>query len=186
MVFSLKILWRWWWIGKCFFINFKNILSILVLTFWLNGRLNQIMFRLLFLLVFTSVWAYDIYVLYPLSCNNFLYKSFALSNSSLLQANSDNLLFIIFGRSFMIVEGTLLGFLNGKNLLVARLNVTSRKSVSVKLVSIVIVRSSSLKRAMMLFLILSNMGPLVLFIAVSQSSLFNPTLSFPSNLDNFF
>ena len=86
----------------------------------------------------------------------------------------------------MIVEGTLLGFLNGKNLLVARLNVTSRKSVSVKLVSIVIVRSSSLKRAMMLFLILSNMGPLVLFIAVSQSSLFNPTLSFPSNLDNFF
>ena len=88
-----------------FFINFKNILPILVLTFLLNGGLNQITFRLLFLLVFTSVSAYDIDVLYPHSYNDFLYKSLALSNSSLLQDNSDKLLFIIFGRSFMIVEG---------------------------------------------------------------------------------
>ena len=100
MVFRLKILWRGWWFGKRFSINFKKILPILVLTFWLNGGLNQNMFRLLFLLVFTFVWAYDIYVLYPHSGNDFSYNSFALSNSSLLQDNSYNLLFIIFGRSF--------------------------------------------------------------------------------------
>ena len=105
MVFRLKILWRRWWFGKYFFIDFKDILPVLVLTFWLNDRLNQIIFRLLFLLVFTSVWAYDIDVLYTLSCNDFSYKSFALSNSSFLQDNSDSLVFIIFGRSFMIVEG---------------------------------------------------------------------------------
>ena len=74
--------------------------------FWLNGGLNQIMFQLLFLLVFTSVGAYDIDALCPLSCNDFLYSNFALWNSSLLQDNADNLLFIIFGRSFMIVEGS--------------------------------------------------------------------------------
>ena len=37
MVFRLKLLWRKWWFGNCFFINFKNIFPILVLTFWLNG-----------------------------------------------------------------------------------------------------------------------------------------------------
>ena len=104
MVFRLKILWRRWWFGKCFFVNFKTILPILVLTFWLNGGLNQIMFQLQFLLVFASVWAYDIDVLYPLPCNDFSYKSFALSNSSLLENNSDNLLFFIFARSFVILE----------------------------------------------------------------------------------
>ena len=64
------------------------------------------MFQLLFLLVFTSVGAYDIDALYPLSRSDFLCSSFALWNSSLLQDNADNLLFIIFGRSFMIVEGS--------------------------------------------------------------------------------
>ena len=124
MVIRLKILWRRWWFRKNVFINFKKILPILVLTFILNGGLNQIMFQFLFLLVFISVWAYDIVVLYPLSCNDFSYNSLALSNSPLLQDNSDNFSFIIFGRFFMIVEawfdstfmyrGTLLGFLNGK------------------------------------------------------------------------
>ena len=78
----------------------------------------------------------------------------------------------------------LLGFVNGKNLPVARLNVTSKKSVSIKLVSMVIVRPSPLKRAMMFFLILSNIGPLMLLIAASPSYLYNPTLSFPSNWNN--
>ena len=71
-------------------------------------------------------------------------------------------------------------------MLVARLNVTSRNLVSIRLMSIVIVRPSCLKRAMLFFLILSNIGPLVLLIAASQSSLKNPSLSFPSNLDNLF
>ena len=52
--------------------------------------------------------------------------------------------------NFTVMErGTLLGFLNGKNLPVARLNVTFIKSVSIRLVFIVIVRPSSLKTAMM-------------------------------------
>ena len=71
-------------------------------------------------------------------------------------------------------------------MLVARLNVTSRNLVSIRLMSIVIVRPSCLKRAMLFFLILSNIGPLVLLIAASPSSLKNPSLSFPSNLDNLF
>ena len=69
--------------------------------------------------------------------------------------------------------GTLLGFLNGKNLPAARLNVTSRKSVLIRLVSIVIVRPYFLKRAVMFFLISSNIWQLVLLIAASLSSLYN-------------
>ena len=90
MVFRLDILWRRWWIGNFFFINFKKNLPIFVLTFWLNVGLGEIMFWLPFLLVFTSVWACGIDVLYPLSCNEFLYNSVALANSSLLQHNSGN------------------------------------------------------------------------------------------------
>ena len=137
MVLKWKILWRQWWSRKCFFINFKKILPILISKFWLNDGLSQIMFQLLFLLVFTSVSAYDIDILYPLSCNDFCITALLSRNSSLWQDNSDNLLFVTFTRSFMTFEGwftftfmqrgTLLGFLNGKNLPIARLNVTSRK-----------------------------------------------------------
>ena len=71
--YGYVVLWNWtyclysynliWWclkiwkfcrdgdgLGNDFFINFKKVLSILFLTFWLNCGLNQIMFRLLFLL----------------------------------------------------------------------------------------------------------------------------------------
>ena len=65
----------------------------------------------------------------------------------------------------------LLGFLYGKNFPVVRLNVTSKKSVSIRLVSIVIPKPSFLKRVMMFFLNLSNTGPLVLLTAASPSSL---------------
>ena len=68
----------------------------------------------------------------------------------------------------------------------ARSNATSRKSISISLVSMMIVTDYSLKRAMVIFLILSNIEPLVLLIAASPSSLYKVTLSFPCNLDDLF
>ena len=92
-------------VWKMFFYKFKKILPILDFTFSLNGALNQTTFQLLFLLVFTSVWAYELMFYTHFLALIFLYNSFALSNSYLLQDHSSNLFFSIFGRSFMIVEG---------------------------------------------------------------------------------
>ena len=58
-----------------------------------------------------------------------------------------------------IYIGLLFGFLNGKYLPVSRLNVTSKKSASTRLISIAMDIPSSLKREMMFFLILSRTGP---------------------------
>ena len=78
----------------------------------------------------------------------------------------------------------MLGFLKGKNFPVAKLEVTSRKSVWKRLVSMVIDSPSFLNKAMIFFLILSNTGPLLLLIAASPSSLYSPTFSLPIKLDN--
>ena len=79
----------------------------------------------------------------------------------------------------------LFGFLNGKYLPVSRLNVTSKKFVSTRLISIVMDRPSSLKREMMFFLILSRTGPLEVLTAASPSSLYKPKFFMPSKRDNF-
>ena len=194
-VLVLNILLSLWCFGKCFLTSLINVLPMLVLTFWLKGGLNQIILRFLFRLLLASSFAYFIDVLNPLSFRAFSYSGFALLNSSSLQDKSDNRLFIIFGRSFIMVEGwfdfawiyigLLFGFLNGKYLPVSRLNVTSKKSVSTRLISIVMDRPSSLKREMMFFLILSRTGPLVVLTAASPSSLYERKFSLPSKGDNF-
>ena len=67
---------------------------------------------------------------------------------------------------------------------VTRLKLTSKKSVSKRLVSLVIDRLSFLNKAMIFFLILSNTGPLLLLIGASRSSFYSPTFSLPINLDS--
>ena len=71
-----------------------------------------------------------------------------------------------------------------KNFPVAKLKVTFRKSVSKRLVSMVIDSPSFLNKAMIFFLILSSTGPLLLLIAASPSSLYSPTFFLPIKLDN--
>ena len=77
-----------------------------------------------------------------------------MSNSSVLQDKSEILLLIILGNYLMIVggwlertlmkSGVLLALRKGKYLFVARLKVTSKKSVSIRFVSMVIESPSSL------------------------------------------
>ena len=71
----------------------------------------------------------------------------------------------------LIQSGLLFGFQYGKTFPAIRLNVTSRKSVSIRFVSIAMFRPSFLNRDIMFFLVMSSTGPLQLFIAARQSSL---------------
>ena len=59
---------------------------------------------------------------------------------------------------------------------VVRLEVTSKKYVSIRFVSMVIESPSSLNNAIISFLPLPSFGPFALFIAASPSSLYQPTL----------
>ena len=71
----------------------------------------------------------------------------------------------------LICRGSLFGLRYGRYFSVTRLNVTSRKSVSARFVSMVIFNTSFLNKAMMFFLVLSSIGPLQLLIAARLSSL---------------
>ena len=71
----------------------------------------------------------------------------------------------------LICRGSLFGLRYGRYFSVTRLNVTSRKSVSARFVSMVIFNPSFLNKAMMFFLVLSSIGPLQLLIAARLSSL---------------
>ena len=57
------------------------------------------------------------------------------------------------------------------NFPVTRLNLTSRESVSIRFVSMVMFRPLFLNRYIMLFPVLSSTGPLQLFMAARPSSL---------------
>ena len=84
----------------------------------------------------------------------------------------------------LMQSGWLLGFLKEKNFPVTKLKLTSRKSVSKRLVSMVIYNLSFLNKALIFFLILSSTGPLLLLIAASLSSLYSPTFSLQIKFDN--
>ena len=62
--------------------------------------------------------------------------------------------------------------------------VTPMNSFSKRIVSAVIGCPSFLNKAMVFFLILSSVGSLLLLIALSPSSLYIPTFSFPIKLNN--
>ena len=71
----------------------------------------------------------------------------------------------------LMYRGSLFGLRYGQYFSVTRLKVTSRKSVSTRFVSMVILNPSFLNKGMMLFLVLSITGPLQLLIAARPSSL---------------
>ena len=70
----------------------------------------------------------------------------------------------------------MLAFRKGNYFFLAKLKVTSKKSVSIRFVSMVIESPSSLNNAIISFLILSSFEPFALFIAASPSPLYKPTL----------
>ena len=75
-----------------------------------------------------------------------------------------------------ICRGVLFGFLKGKYFPVFKLKGTPKKSVSTKLVSILIDSPSSLNKLIMSFLNLSTLGPLALCTITSPSPLWKYTL----------
>ena len=70
----------------------------------------------------------------------------------------------------------MLAFRKGNYFFLVKLKVTSKKSVSIRFVSMVIESPSSLNNAIISFLILSSFEPFALFIAASPSPLYKPTL----------
>ena len=98
-------------------------------------------------------------------------------------------LLVIDGNSLMIDDrwvdferiygGVLFGFLKGKYFPVFKLKETSKKSVSMRFVSIVIDGLSSLNKLIMSFLNLSTLESLALCTMASLSSLYQPTLLDP-------
>ena len=118
---------------------------------------------------------------YPLFLSAVSYVILALLNSVLSQDQLEMRLLVIDGNCLMIDNGcldfeciyrrVLFGFLKGKYFPVFKLKETSKKSVSMKFVSIV--SPSSLNKLIMSFLNLSTLGPLALCTMASPSSLFN-------------
>ena len=78
-----------------------------------------------------------------------------------------------------IYRGLLFSFLKGKYFPVFKLKETSKKSVSMRFVSIVIGSPSSLNKQIMSFLNLSTLRPLAFYTMASPSSLYKPTLLEP-------
>ena len=144
--------------GKCFSIKFKNIFATLVDTSKLNGGLNQMILRCRFLLTLFCSWLGGVYVSFVV-CPHFFsassYSNLVLLNISALEEFRDNLSLIIFVSCFLICGGWFddtsmyinlsFGFLYGRYVLFSKLNVTSKKSTSVRLVTISILKSIFLK-----------------------------------------
>ena len=152
-----------------------------VLTFKLKGGLNQITFLFRFRLVFWDVFSNFSVAWYPLFLSAVSYVILALLNSVSSQDRLEMRLLVIDGNCLMIdggwldfeciYRGVLFGFLKGKYFPVFKLKETSKKSVSMRFVSIVIDSPSSLNKLIMSFLNLSPLGPLALYTMASPSSL---------------
>ena len=134
-------------------------------------------------------------MLKPLLFRAFLYKSFALLNSSSLTDNDERLIFTIVGNcSKMFSEwlelvftlsGLSLGFPYRKHFTVNRLRVISKKSVVVKCVSILIFSLSLWEIAITSFLKRWSLGPFAFSITDNPSSLYKPIFSLSMILYNF-
>ena len=113
-----------------------------------------------------------------------LYVILALFNSVLSQDKFEMSLLVIDGNCLIfdgrwldfkgMYRGMLFSFLKGRYFPVFTLKDRSKKSVSMRFVSIVIESSSSLNKLIMYFLDLSSFGPLSLCTMASPSSLYNP------------
>ena len=78
-------------------------------------------------------------------------------------------------RALIWLIGVWLAFPRGQYFSVARLKITSKKLVWIRLVSMVIENTSCGNNAMIFFLILLSLGLFALFIAASPPSLYKPT-----------
>ena len=152
--------------GKCFSIKFKNIFATLVDTSKLNGGLNQMILRCRFLATLFCSWLGGVYVSFVV-CLHFFnpssYSNLVLLNISTLEESRDNPSLIIFVSCFLICGGWFddpslyinwsSGFLYGQYVLLSKLNVTSKKSASVRLVTISILTSIFLKILIIFFVL---------------------------------
>ena len=152
--------------GKCFSIKFKNIFVTLVDTSKLNGGLNQMILRCRFLATLFCSWLGGVYVSFVV-CLHFFnpssYSNLVLLNISTLEESRDNLSLITFVSCFLICGGWFdntslcfnvsFGFLYGQYVLLSKLNVTSKKSASVRLVTISILTSIFLKILIIFFVL---------------------------------
>ena len=111
-------------------------------------------------------WVYVSFVVYPHFFSASSYSNLMLLNLSALEEFHDNLSLIIFVSCFLICGGWFdatsiyinlsFGYLYGWYVLLSKLNVTSRKSISVRLVTISILKSIFLKILITFFRILSG------------------------------
>ena len=109
---------------------------------------------------------YISFVVYPHFFSASSYSNLMLLNISALEEFRDNLSLIIFVSCFLICGGWFdatsiyinlsFGYLYGWYVLLSKLNVTSRKSISVRLVTISILKSIFLKILITFFRILSG------------------------------
>ena len=145
-----------------FSIKFKNIFATLVDTS--NDGLNQMILRCRFLLTLFCSWIGVVYVSIVV-CPHFSsassYSNLVLLNISALEEFRDNLSLIIFVSCFLICGGWFddtsmyinlsFYFLYGRYVLFSKLNVTSKKSTSVRLVTTSVLKSIFLKILNILF-----------------------------------
>ena len=144
----------------------------------MKGGLNQITFLFWFRLEFWNVFSNFSVAWYPMFLSAVSYVILALLN---LISSLDKLemhLLVIDDNSLMIDDGwldfeciyrgVLFGFLKEKCFPVFKLKETSKKSVSIRFVSIVIDSPSSFNKLIMSFLNLSTLGSLALFTMASH------------------
>ena len=177
--------------GKCFSIKLKNIFATLVDTSKLNGGLDQMILCCSFLLMLFCSWLVGVYVSFVV-CPNFLsassYSNLVLLNISALKQFRDSLSAIIFVSCFVICAGWFddtsmyinlsIGFLYGRYVLFSKLNVTPKKSASVRMVTISILKSIFLKMLITFFCAVSVCYLFILRRINNPSSLYTPILYF--------
>ena len=169
--------------------SLKNSLPMLVLTFKLKGGLNQITFLFRFHLVFWNGFSNFSVAWYLPFLGAVWYVILALLNSFSSQNTLEMRLLVIDDNCLMINGGwldfeciyrsLLFGFLKEKYFPVFKLKETTKKSVSMRFVSIVIDSPSSLNKLIMSFLNLPTLEPLALRTMASPSSQYKPTLLEP-------
>ena len=164
---------------------------MLALTFKLKGGLNQITFLFRFHLVFWNGFSNFSVAWYLPFLGAVWYVILALLNSFSSQNTLEMRLLVIDDNCLMINGGwldfectyrsLLFGFLKEKFFPVFKLKETTKKSVSMRFVSIVIDSPSSLNKLIMSFLNLPTLEPLALRTMASPSSLYKPTLLEPKS-----
>ena len=182
----LSIFLKLWFLEKCLRMSLKNSLPINVLTFKLKGGLNQITCLFWFRLAFWDGFSNFNVAWYPMFLSAIWHVILALLKTQFRhrinlkcvwwQLLNDWWWVVGF---WMYIYSCIIRFLKIKFFPVVKLKETSKKSVSMRFVSIVIHSPSSLNKMITSFLNLSTLGALALCIMASPSSLYKLTLLEP-------